>query len=150
MGWGKKSQNTVWQREESDRKETRRVFSFSQVAQTVKYLPAMWEIWVWSLHWEGPLEKGMPPHSSILAWRIPLCLQCGRSGFDPCIGKVPWRRECHPTPVFLPGESHGQMSLADYSPWDHRVRQDWATNTFTSYDIGMLPMHPPLFTRSGA
>ena len=33
-------------------------------------LPAMWEIWVQSLGWEDPLEKGMATHSSILAWRI--------------------------------------------------------------------------------
>jgi len=31
--------------------------------------------------------------------------------------KIPWRREWQPTPVFLPGESHGQRSLAGYSPW---------------------------------
>ena len=30
-----------------------------------------------------------------------------------------WRREWQPTPVYLPGEFHGQRSLADYSPWDH-------------------------------
>ena len=36
-------------------------------------------------------------------WRI--CLQCGRPGFDPWVGKIPWRRAWHPTPVFLPGES---------------------------------------------
>ena len=30
----------------------------------------------------------------------------------------PWRREWQPTPVFLPGKSHGQRSLAGYSPWD--------------------------------
>ena len=41
------------------------------MAQLVKNLPAMWETWVHSLGWEDPLEKGMPPHSSILAWRIP-------------------------------------------------------------------------------
>ena len=41
------------------------------MAQTVKYPPAMWEMWVWSLGWEGPLEEGMETHSSILAWRIP-------------------------------------------------------------------------------
>ena len=29
----------------------------------------------------------------------------GRPGFDPCIGKIPWRRAWQPTPVFLPGES---------------------------------------------
>ena len=43
----------------------------SLVAQMVKNLPAMWEIWVGSLGWEDPLEKEMAPHSSILSWRIP-------------------------------------------------------------------------------
>ena len=32
------------------------------------------------------------------------------------VGKIPWRRARQPTPVFLPGEPHGQRSLADYSP----------------------------------
>ena len=35
--------------------------------------------------------------------------------FDPCIGNIPWRRAQQPTPVFLPGESHGQRSLVGYS-----------------------------------
>ena len=52
--------------------------------------------------------------------------QCRRWGFSPWIGKIPWRRKWQPTPVFLPGESHGQRSLAGYSPWLCRVRQDWA------------------------
>ena len=43
----------------------------SLVAQTVKHLPAMWEIWVQSLGQEDPLEKVMAIHSSIPAWRIP-------------------------------------------------------------------------------
>ena len=42
------------------------------MAQTVKYLPAVQETWVWSLGWEDPLEKGIATHSSILAWRIPM------------------------------------------------------------------------------
>ena len=37
--------------------------------------------------------------------------------FDPWLRKIPWRREWQPTPVSLPGESHGQRSLAGYSPW---------------------------------
>ena len=41
------------------------------VAQMVKNPPVMWETWVPSLGWEGPLEKGKATHSSILAWRIP-------------------------------------------------------------------------------
>ena len=40
-----------------------------------------------------------------------------RPGFDPWVGKIPWRTEWQPTPVFLPGEFHGQRSLAGYSPW---------------------------------
>ena len=43
----------------------------SLVDQMVKNLPAMWEIWVRSLGWDHPLEKGMATHSSILAYRIP-------------------------------------------------------------------------------
>ena len=36
--------------------------------------------------------------------------------------KIPWRRKWQLTPVFLPGESHEQRSLADYSPWDRKSR----------------------------
>ena len=43
----------------------------SQVAQTVKNLPAVWETGVRSLDQEDPLEKKMAIHSSVLAWRIP-------------------------------------------------------------------------------
>ena len=38
---------------------------------------------------------------------------------DPWFRKILWRREWQPTPVFSPGKSHGQRSLAGYSPWDH-------------------------------
>ena len=38
-------------------------------------------------------------------------------GFNLCIGKVSWGRQWQPTSVFMPGESHGWRSLADYSPW---------------------------------
>ena len=40
--------------------------------------------------------------------------------FDPWVGKIPWRRKWQPTPVLLPGKSHGQRSLVGYSPWDHK------------------------------
>ena len=42
---------------------------------------------------------------------------------------MPWRKKWQPTPVFLPGEPHGQRSLVGYSPRGCRVRQDWANNT---------------------
>ena len=47
-------------------------------------------------------------------------LQCRRPGFDPWVGKIPWRRAWQPTPVFLPGESPGQRNLVGYSPWGHK------------------------------
>ena len=43
--------------------------------------------------------------------------QCRRCRVHPWVGKIPWRRKWQPTPAFLPGESHGQRSLAGYSPW---------------------------------
>ena len=46
-------------------------------------------------------------------------------GFDPWVGKSPWRRAWQPTPVFLPVESPGQRSWAGYSPWGRRVRHDF-------------------------
>ena len=46
--------------------------------------------------------------------------QCRRHKFEPWVGKIPWRRAWQPTPVFMPGESRGQRSLAGYSPWGHK------------------------------
>ena len=43
----------------------------------------------------------------LLAQLFPFFLQCGKPGFDPWVGNIPWRRESLPTPVFLPGEFHG-------------------------------------------
>ena len=40
--------------------------------------------------------------------------------FDPRVKKIPWRRNWQLTPVFLPGNSRGQRSLAGYSPWGHK------------------------------
>ena len=46
--------------------------------------------------------------------------RCKRCGFHPWVRKIPWRRKWQPTPVFLPGKSHGQRSLAGYSPWGRK------------------------------
>ena len=53
-----------------------------------------------------------------------ICLQRWIPGFDPWVGKIPWRWERLPTPVFWPGEFYGV-----YSPWSQRVGHDWATST---------------------
>ena len=53
--------------------------------------------------------------------------QCRKPGFHLWVYKFPWRRKWQPTPVFLPGKSHGQRSLVDYSPWGRkRVGHDLA------------------------
>ena len=39
------------------------------------------------------------------------------TGFNPWVRKISWRRKWQPTPVFLPGKSHGQRHLVGYSPW---------------------------------
>ena len=63
----------------------------------------------------GPVANGLP------RW---LCkesaCQCKRRRFDPWIRKILWRRAWQPTPVFLPGKSYGQRSLAGYSPWGRK------------------------------
>ena len=66
-----------------------------------------------------------------------LSLQYRRPKFDPWVRKTPWRRECLPTPVFLPGEFHGQRSLVRYiqSMGSQRIGHDWATFTFKKGSI---------------
>ena len=58
-----------------------------------------------------------------LLWQVkslPAMQETQEMQFDPWVGKIPWRRQWQPTPVFLPEKSHGQRSLAGHSPWDHR------------------------------
>ena len=65
--------------------------------------------------YEGIQRKGFPGG---LSGKESIC-QCRkhkRCGFDPWVGKIPWRRKWQPSPVFLPGASRGQRSLGGYSP----------------------------------
>ena len=75
-----------------------------------------------------------------LSGRVPTC-QCRRCGFNPWAGKITCRRKWQPIPVFLPGKSHRQKSLAGYSPWGHkRVRHVLATLPCRHY---LYPLKPP-------
>ena len=47
-----------------------------------------------------------------------------RHRFDHLVGKILWRRKWQPAPVVLPGKFHEQRSLADYTPWGHRIRRN--------------------------
>ena len=55
--------------------------------------------------------------------------QCRRCGFYSWVGKIPWRSKQQPTPVFLPGKSHGQRSLADHKESDmtERLNNNWTS-----------------------
>ena len=100
----------------------------SLVAQLVKNLPVMvgdlgsipglgtWpgEGKGYPLQYSG-LENSMKGGASLVAQTLK-CLQWGRPGFDPWVMKISWRRKWQPTPVSLPGESHGRRSLMGYSP----------------------------------
>ena len=66
-----------------------------------------------------------------LRW-LSVCLQCGRPGFNPWVGKIPWRKKWQPTPVLLPGKSHGQRGLVGYSPWGHKESETTERLHFTS------------------
>ena len=87
---------------------------------------------------------GLNPHLAVCFWATLIAIKgypCGlvvknlpanardaRDGFDPWVGKIPWRRKWQPAPVFLPGGSHGQRSLVDYSPWGHQesdITEKW-------------------------
>ena len=64
--------------------------------------------------------KGLPWASQVvLVVKNPPANACRwkRHMFNLWVGKIPWRRKWQPTPVFLPGESHGQRSLVGYSLW---------------------------------
>ena len=60
------------------------------------------------------------------------CRRYKRHGFDPSVEKIPWRRKQQPTPVFLPGESHGQKSLEAYGSWGltQVSRHAWSFSVF--------------------
>ena len=68
-------------------------------------------------HW-GKVNEG---------WSFPVgsegkesACNAGNLAFNLWVRKIPWKRECVPTAVFLPGEFHGQRSLKGYSPWGHK------------------------------
>ena len=61
-----------------------------------------------------------------------ICLQHRRPGFNPWVGKISWRRNWQPTPVFLPRESHGHRSLVGYETWTRKElgMTEWLTCDF--------------------
>ena len=65
---------------------------------------------------------GFPGGSEMVKKKEFAC-NAGDPGLIPELGRFPWRWEWLPIPVFLPGEFHGQKSLAGYSPWGRNQTQ---------------------------
>ena len=70
------------------------------------------------LWWLSPLATPGFPADSV----VKNLLQSRRPRFDPWVGKIPWRREWQPPPVFVPGKSHGQRTGGLHSVGSQRVR----------------------------
>ena len=83
----------------------------------------------WTYIGQDYKSEGVNLLSGLLQWlsdKESAC-QCRKHGFSPWARKIPWRRKWQPTPVFLPGQAHGQ-SLAVYGAWGlKRVGHDLAT-----------------------
>ena len=89
--------------------------------------------WVWCQNFKN--SKSLRPLISQVAQMVENLPAMRRPGFDPWVGKIPWRRAWQPTPVFLPGESCGQKSLAGCRPWAHKS-QTWLSDFhFTSLHL---------------
>ena len=77
----------------------------------VSYISFWFCLFVSSWGFTGGTSSKEPP-----AWQ---CRRYKRSGFNPRVRKIPWKRAWQPTPVFLSEESHGQKIVEGYSPWGH-------------------------------
>ena len=98
------------------------VWFISETFQKVKYV----SVWYHTLRASCKLLTCLFAKTCML-FRLPWWLsdkeptyQCRRPGFDPWVRKIPWRRKWQPSPVFLPGKSHGQRNLAGYNPQGHK------------------------------
>ena len=87
----------------------------------------------------GGLPWWLTGKESTCLWR-----RYKRHSLDPWVWKIPWRRKWQPTPVLLPGKSHGERSMAGYSPWGGKklsnsstaVRiRSWARNWKNGYRV---------------
>ena len=76
--------------------------------------------------------------SSTVVQQKNLPVSAGDVGLIPGLGKIPWSRKCQPTPVFLPGKSHGQRSLVGYSPWGHK-ESDTTQHMYAVMNYNVFP-----------
>jgi len=96
-------------------------------------------------YWFGPASGTGFPGGASGKEPAGQCRRLKRHGFNPWVRKIPWRRAGQPTPVFLPGESHGLRSLVGYSPRGHTeldMTQHLGTEGLLTGPRGMLASVP--------
>ena len=84
----------------------------------------------------SPLWWGLPGGTVVKKKNLPAC-QCRDAALIPGLGRFPWSRKWQATPVFTPGQFHGQKSLVGYSPWGCKESlSDWGyTCTFVVFRL---------------
>ena len=85
-------------------------------------------------HLKNGKEVGFPTRLSVNESACQ-CRRCKRHGLDPWVGKIPWRRAWQPTPVFLPGKSHGQRAWRATVCGLQRDRHDLVTKHTKRRDV---------------
>ena len=112
---------------------------------TLKQLYCDWLRDKYSYNWPfSVLQRDFPGDS---VGKESACNEGDRCQFDPWVGKSPWRSKWQPTPVFLPGKSHGQRSLAGRSPWSHKesdMTERPSMQAHTPYFRNILLLHKHL------
>ena len=96
------------------------ISSLLEEGMVVRGVPSVaWQPHLWSWAAEDSRGSYFERSPSGSTGKEPICQgrRCWRHRFDSWVRKMPWRRKWQPTPVFLPGKSHGQRNLAGYSPW---------------------------------
>ena len=135
--WGLESLNShvSWECQSCKRKSWIKHFLLWKFGDTAAlfFLEVLYNYWLWVPQYEprdGSSRFFYKQSWWLRWWRI--CPQCRKPRFDPWVGKIPWRRERLPAPVFLPGEFHGQRSLVSYSLWGLKeLDMTEQLNTFT-------------------
>ena len=88
---------------------TTNVFSLIPMTAAGFEKHCFWSTWICWGPWVHQLPWWLRGYS--------VCLQCRRPRFNPWVRKISRRRKRQPTPVLLPGKSHGWRSLVGYGPW---------------------------------
>ena len=99
------------------------IFLFISVMPPSKFTPKNWQQVCFlplSMRWSSTAVQQVLPRWLSGKESACQCRRHRRRRFDPWVEKIPWRRPRQPTPVFLPGKSHGQRSLAGSSPWGRK------------------------------